>query len=134
LAVAAEPGDTWTIYEVCGNTSDTCFAVFNRFVEVLTSNNSVQTNVTLQSSSLALYYAAVSLDINGDLIFGLTIFSSTLNPTATVAGVPGGVFGAVVGGIGYQVARRPIRRRAAGRLLGCRERPNDPTVVWVLQE
>jgi len=25
LAVAAEPGDTWTIYEVRGNTSDTCF-------------------------------------------------------------------------------------------------------------
>ena len=125
-------GNLWGSFtESCQTPSRAC----NRFVQVRTTDGSVQTNVTLLSDSLDLYYPAVSLTSNGDLVFGLTISSSTLNPTATVAGVPGAVFGPVVFGIGYQSGDQAYSSTDRwGDYSAAVTDPNDPTVVWVAQE
>jgi hypothetical protein len=119
-----------------------------RFVEVSTANSKVTANVQLQSPGQDLYFAAVTLNANNDLFFGMTFSSPTLNPTAVVFGVPGGVFGPVTGGIAYQSGSQAYvcgcglmgmppnqtPKMRWGDYSGAARDPNDPTFVWVAQE
>jgi hypothetical protein len=127
-----QDGSIWGSFtEACQTPARSC----SRIVQVNTSNGSVQTNVTVSGGNADVYYPALTLDVNGNLVFALTMSSSTLNPTATVVGVPGAVFTPVVFGIAYQSGGQAYSSTNRwGDYSAAVRDPNDPTVVWVTQE
>ena len=126
--------------ESCTPGGDNTARACERFVNVSTRNNSVSQNVQLQSSGQDLYYAALTLTGTGDLFFGMTFSSSSLNPSAVLLGVPHAAFGAVTGGVIYQSGSKVYTCGCGkgnsrwGDYSGAASDPNDPTVAWVAQE
>jgi choice-of-anchor A domain-containing protein len=132
--------------EACIPQGDSSTRACERFVEMTTNNAGVAQNVQLGSTGQDLYFGAVTLDGSANLFFSLTFSSSTQDPVAVVMGVPGGSFGAVTGGIGYQsgsqayicgcgtTGKPPINNLRWGDYSGAASDPNDPTVAWVVQQ
>ena len=127
-----QDGSIWGSFtESCQTPARAC----SRIVQVNTGNGSVLNNVTVSGGNADVYYPALTLDINGNLVFALTMSSATLDPTATVVGVPGAVFTPVVFGIAYQPgAQAYSSTNRWGDYSAAVRDPNDPTVVWVAQE
>jgi hypothetical protein len=143
LAAVWQNDNLWAAFnEGCTPQGDTTTRECERFVEVSTATNAVTQNVQLQSSGQDIYYAALTLTGNGDLFFGMTFSSPTLNPSAVVLGVPGANFSSVTGGVNYQPGTAAYNvTDSAGNFLdrwgdysGAASDPNDPTVAWVAQE
>jgi hypothetical protein len=135
LSVVWQNDSLWGVFNEGCIQSDQSNHVCQRFVNVSTSNKSVSQNVQLFASGADLYYGAVTLNGDGDLFFGLTISSTTLNLSAAVGGVPGAVFGPVTGGIIYQSgAQAYSSTNRWGDYSGAASDPDDPTLIWVAQE
>jgi hypothetical protein len=133
-SVVWQNGNLWGVFnEGCGDKNN---YVCQRFIEASTDNNSVSQNVRLFANGADLLYGAATLNGDGDLFFGLTISSSTLNPSAAVGGVPGAVFGPVTGGIIYQSGAQAYSTTPDrwGDYSGAATDPGDPGLIWVAQE
>jgi hypothetical protein len=140
LSAAWENGNLWGTFNEGCKQSDQSNRACLRFVEVSTDNKSLTQNVRLFANGADLYFGAVTLSGDGDLFFGLTISSSTLNPSTAVGGVPGAVFGPVTGGIIYQSGAQAYSSVSTtgnarwGDYSGIATDRGDPTLIWVAQE
>lgn len=116
-----------------------------RYVEIGTPSRGVEQNVQFQWSGKDMYYSALTMDTSqagavGNLFFGLTFSSPTIDPSAMVVGVPGASFGSSEPAIVTLAGAKPFKACTTstcprwGDYTAAVRDPNNPSMVWIVNQ
>jgi len=136
LSAVWQNGHLWSSFnDQCTPPGDSTTRACLRFNQISTAGSpSLTTNFDLGFKGGDIYFAAVSLDSDGDLFAGFTASSTSLDPTAVAIGEPGGNFPAVTIGAFYASGTTAYSGGRWGDYTAAALDPSNPTDVWVAQQ